>query len=335
MKFYVILLSLFLSSSLLAEEICKLHNTPFGELIRHHESRGNYDIYNKPQTYAVVKNENISNFTIAEMIKRQLVDRNIHAAGAYQMARVTDNSGVLHSVIEGCATALGVSTTEKFGVEFQNRCFDEYLTTSKKWRGAIHNYFYGNGSIEAAALATAQEWASMPTKNGTSYYGNGIDQALTTYANLIATMELTKEQIQSNQCNPQQQPDSNTTTPDNNSTSSGGNTGGYNDDIDDVNVGTNSGGGCGGCVSLPAIEASTKNSILNFKNMEANTAQAIDSIIEAIHYAHQQVEDDNKKLTIQTQKLLEQENLVEKELLFNKIRINKLQGLINTKKAEE
>ncbi|MDA3053685.1 hypothetical protein [Campylobacter sp. JMF_03 NE3] len=220
MKFYVILLSLILGSSLVADEVCKLHNTPFGELIRHHESRGNYNIYNKPKTYAQVKSENISNFTIAEMIKRQLVDRNIHAAGAYQMARVTDNSGVLHSVIEGCATALGISTTEKFGVEFQNRCFDEYLTTSKKWRGAIYNYFYGNGSIEAAALATAQEWASMPTKNGTSYYGNGIDKAGTTYENLIATMEKSKEQIKLNQCNPEEQPDNNATGPDNNTTTS-------------------------------------------------------------------------------------------------------------------
>ena len=317
-----------------ADEICKLSQTPFGELIRAKESRGNYNIYNKPKTYAIVISENISNLSIAEVIDRQLVDKNIHAAGVYQMARVTDKSGTIHSVIDGCATALGVLTTEKFGVKFQDRCFDEYLTTSKKWRGAIHDYFYGNGSIEAAALATAQEWTSMPTKNGTSYYGNGIDKAGTTYENLIATMKLTKEQIQSNQCNPQEQPDNNATNSDNNSTD--GNFGDYDDDIGgNVNVGGNIGSSCGGCVSIPAILQSTKTSLLNFKTQEQQTARAVNEIIKVIHYAHQDLEKQNENLAKQTQKLMEEENLVQQELLYNKIRINKLQNLINTKKAEE
>ena len=233
MRLRFFLFFIIFSSIVVADENCKLSQTPFGNLIKQHESfGGNYNVYNKPQTYQIIKTENISELSIAEIINRQLVQKNIHAAGAYQMARSQDKNKVWHSIIEGCAKSLGVSFSEKFSKTFQDRCFDEYLTTSKKGRGAIYNYFYGDGSITSAALAVAQEWASMPVAIGTrksnksiattekeSYYTNGKDKAGTTYSNLISIMAATKLQIQSNQCNPEEQVDNNQT--DNNQTGSG------------------------------------------------------------------------------------------------------------------
>ena len=322
---------------------CDLVNTPLTNTIISHESGGNYNVAIKqtasnPNKYGYITRTEASKWTIGQ-IKEKFAKGTyeLQAIGKYQLINTTFHSFVAWA---------GFSDDTIFDKKAQDKFIDFTYIVNRK---AIGKYLCcKSDDIELAARQIAMEWASVGVKQGTqrnkncglsktvcgdSFYCRG-DIALTCYSDIIEALKATRQQIQSGTCG-QQQPDSNTTTPDNNSTSSGGNTGGYNDDIDDVNVGTNSGGGCGGCVSLPAIEASTKNSILNFKNMEANTAQAIDSIIEAIHYAHQQVEDDNKKLTIQTQKLLEQENLVEKELLFNKIRINKLQGLINTKKAEE
>lgn len=225
MKLKFFLFFIIFSGVVVADDTCKLSQTPFGKLIRQHESfGGNYNVYNKPKTYQIVKTENISELSIADMINRQLVQQNIHAAGAYQMARSQDKNKVWHSIIEGCARSLGVPFSEKFNKTFQDRCFDEYLTTGKKGRGAIYNYFYKDGPITSAALAVAQEWASMPVAIGTqknnksiattekeSYYTNGKDKAGTTYSNLISVMAATKLQIQSNQCNPDEEIDDNST----------------------------------------------------------------------------------------------------------------------------
>lgn len=107
------------------------------------------------------------------------------------------------------------------------------------------------------------------------------------------------------------------------------------DEYDNINVGDNIGGNCGGCTTIPEILNSTKTSLKNFKVVEKQTAKSIEDIIKAIHYAHKILEKQSKNLAKQNQKLMEEENLVQKELLYNQIRINKLQDLINTKNAEK
>ena len=214
--------------SLLADaetQNCKLSDTPYAQLLRQIESGNDYGnfnfssscVYNGGKCGEKYKKEigSLTNYTIREVIDMQK-QKIVLAAGAYQMAVYKGKSNV-----EFCVEQLGnIDTNSKFDKSFQDRCFNEVLTTSKKWNGAIHNYFYGNGSIEAAAAKTANEWASVPKADGTGVYNDGRNKVLTTYDTLISAMEKSKEQIKLNQCNPEEQPDNNATGPDNNTTTS-------------------------------------------------------------------------------------------------------------------
>lgn len=347
MKKYVFLIcSVFLL--LVADTTCNLADTPLTRVILSHESK-NYDATNK----SCGKNPNgTTKWCYTDLKPTQMTIGEIKAEFAKGSSNLNavGRAQFIQDTFLNIVKVVGLKDSDIFNKELQDSLMERYFYKIK--RPSINNYLYGNGDIEKAAYDIAREWASVGVKKGRelhkyknkpqgysetecgdSFYRDGSagNKGWTCYAEIIEALKITKEMIQNNNCNTQ---DYNTTRPDNNSTD--GNFGDYDDDIgDDVNVGTNSGGGCGGCVSLPAILKSTQNSLLNFKEQEQQTARAINTIIEAIFYAHQDLEKQNENLAKQTQKLMEEENLIQKELLYNKIRINKLQDLINTKKAEE
>lgn len=345
MKKILILLSLTIiaNAGRLDVDKCNLADTPLGQLIGKYESQNSYTIANKivNDKVIVIKDLPLTDMTLKEIrAKQRLGSSTLWATGRFQVV-----SGTLEEAI----TRLGLDRNLKYDKYIQDKIFTEYLIGTNK---TTVNYLFGdNNNVNGAGHYIARIWASMPvpsgyktssgrTSNGQNAYydGDGVNPAYSkiTFSVMQDALEKTREQVMNGNCVPAeyQQPDNNTTRPDNNNTD--GNFGDYDDDIgDDVNVGVNVGGGCGGCLSVEAIRQSTENSLLNFKSMEQQTARAINSIIEAIYYAHQDLEKQNENLAKQTQKLMEEENLVQKELLYNKIRINKLQDLINTKKAEE
>lgn len=324
------------------DEICKLSNTPYGLLIRAKESGGNYNIYNfykknsNGKEYLSSQTGNLVNMTIAQILEHQK-NKTMFAVGAYQIVNYT-NAPVLDNAIQ----ALGINLLDLFSKDMQDRIFDEYLTKGK--RSAIYNYFYGNGSLETAAYATAKEWASMPVKKGTringgriaksncyvSYYAsNGIDGSNICYETLINAMEVSKKQLQSNECNPTEDIDKDEEAK--TKEESGNNTIGDYTDI----IGKNPGSRCGGCRDWGLGQKLGIQSIDKFFELDLQTEEAINKIIQKINKAHADLEIQSKDILIQNQKLLEVEANLEAEILFNQKIINYLKSITNTKEAEK
>lgn len=337
-KFLILLLFVSIANAgRLDVDKCNLADTPLGQLIGEYESKNSYTIANKIVNDRVIaiKDLPLTDMTLQEIrAKQKLGSSTLWATGRFQVV-----SGTLEEAIN----RLGLDRNLKYNKYIQDKIFTEYLIGTNK---TTVDYLFGdNNNVNGSGHYIARIWASMPvpsgyktssgrTSNGENAYYDG-DSVNPTYSKITFNimqdaLEKTREQVMNGNCVsvPYNPPDNNTTRPNNNSTDD-------NDIGGNVNVGGNIGSSCGGCVSIPAILQSTKTSLLNFKTQEQQTARAVNEIIKVIHYAHQDLEKQNENLAKQTQKLMEEENLVQQELLYNKIRINKLQNLINTKKAEE
>lgn len=325
---------------------CNLADTPLGQLIGKYESKNNYTIANKIVNKKVIaiKDLPLTDMTLQEIrAKQRLGSSTLWATGRFQVV-----SGTLEDAING----LKLDRNLKYNKYIQDKIFTEFLIGSNN---TVVKYLFGESdNVKSAGYYISKIWASMPVPSGYTtqggrtssgqnafYDSDGVNPAYSeiTFNVMQDALEKTREQVMNGKCVPAEYEQPNNDNPNDdtgNNSGSNSNTGDYDDDIgDNVNVGGNVGSACGGCVSILAIETSTKTSLLNFKSMERQTARAINSIIDAIYYAHQDLEKQNENLAKQTQKLMEEENLIQKELLYNKIRINKLQDLINTKKAEE
>ena len=81
----------------------------------------------------------------------------LFALGKYQ---------IIPSTRESARVAVGLKKSDLFSAQNQDLCFTNYLIKDK--RPAVMKYLTGNGSLEAAALAIAQEWASVGIKPGTT-----------------------------------------------------------------------------------------------------------------------------------------------------------------------
>ncbi|WP_336356510.1 hypothetical protein [Pseudomonas granadensis] len=92
--------------------------------------------------------------TIAELQQKQK-DRDIFAAGRYQMVPDT---------INGAVKKLELASTLKFDEETQDKIFEEYLIKVK--RKAFIQYLEGDGDVEKAAYAWALEFASAGVRKG-------------------------------------------------------------------------------------------------------------------------------------------------------------------------
>lgn len=184
---------LFLAS--FANANCFLSDTAFGKFLRQKEAGGSYRAWNEPNTnFPHIKDGyDVENMTIAEVINHQTPpNRVIHAAGAYQIIN-TSKAPTLSSAVK----SLGLDTNAKFSKEIQDKIFNEYLTTSKKGRSAIHDYFYGNGDLDKAVQSIAYEWSSMPVPNSCN---GAYGKALACYDELVKHMKTAKKQLQSGDC---------------------------------------------------------------------------------------------------------------------------------------
>lgn len=92
--------------------------------------------------------------TIKEIQTKQK-DRDVFAVGRYQLIPKT---------FSGAINSLSLDLNAFLDEEMQDKIFDEYLIKIK--RPKIIAYLEGEGSIEDAMYATAQEWASIGVEKG-------------------------------------------------------------------------------------------------------------------------------------------------------------------------
>lgn len=92
---------------------------------------------------------------------------------------------------------------------------------------------------------------------------------------------------------------------------------------------------CGGCVDNGLGASLGQQSIAQFNNLDEQTSRAIEKVIDKIHKAHQELEQQNKDILIQTQKIIEAQAQSEQEINYNQNIINELQSIINSKNAEK
>ncbi|WP_313500495.1 hypothetical protein [Kaistella carnis] len=141
----------------------KWAHSAYGNMIAEAESSDNYNICNKTVKVPYQKNGKthykrvvevvddliLESLTLKEIQKKQ-TDKDLFAVGRYQVIPNTLNTAI---------SSLGLDLDEKLTTELQDKIFDEYLIKVK--RPKIIAYLEGDGSVEDAMYASAQEWASL------------------------------------------------------------------------------------------------------------------------------------------------------------------------------
>ena len=146
--------------------------TPFGSMIGQKESKNDYSAYNRTKggLKAFYKTD-LTSMTLGEVMEKQSKDsREIFAAGRWQ---------IIPSTLKGAVEHLKLDPSLKFDEKLQDRIFNEYLIAKK--RPAIKKFLDGEGTLEQAQLAAAQEWASMPVAAGTKLANGKISQGGESY----------------------------------------------------------------------------------------------------------------------------------------------------------
>lgn len=108
----------------------------------------------------------------------------LFAVGRYQII-----PGTMREILDNSPADLDAKFDSKLQDELGRRLIFGY----GKWKKqpALTNYLLGRGSLDAARLAIAREWASMPNPKHAkpvSYYGHG-NRALHTHAETIAALK--------------------------------------------------------------------------------------------------------------------------------------------------
>ncbi len=153
------------------------------ELIARGESGGSYDIYNTGTAGVTGPPLKLSEMTIGEVMNLQKQHK-VFAAGKYQMIPDTLSEGV---------RMLGISPTEKFSPDIQERLFSEYLIGSK--RPEIQKYLNDphpdEKTIHDYLKALSKEFAAVADPDtGKSYYdGSAKNAASITSAEALAAGE--------------------------------------------------------------------------------------------------------------------------------------------------
>lgn len=241
---------------------CKLSNTPFGKLIRRLETGGDYSAYNEPKTHKAHYRTDLDTKTLEEVRQMQR-DGVAFATGAYQ---------IIPETLRNTIALLGLDTSMIYNKELQDYLFDEFLTKGKRTR--LQSYLYGNGSIDSAALDAAQEWASLPVNAGVtvskgyiaksscgiSYYeGVGSNSSKICYNELVSALEISKKQMQDNNCNPEEELEE---RKEDNTTSSGQNIEDKKDIFDDYKFDNNIHTGSSDDINKPFSK--------NYRNLESS-----------------------------------------------------------------
>lgn len=147
------------------------------------------------------KKDSTLNISYTDGDAPRTVTGRLFALGKYQ---------IIPDTLQAAKTSLQFKDSDVFSPANQDRCFSEYLIAKK--RPAVMAYLNGRGTIEAAALALAQEWASVGIQAGvknaygrsgasnglTSYYaGDGVNNASISYAAIVKALEADRAAIQS------------------------------------------------------------------------------------------------------------------------------------------
>lgn len=116
------------------------------------------------------QNIDLAQMTVGQIMAAQSLPRGhanrLFAVGKYQ---------AIPETLNGAVSALGISLSEKFTPELQDKIFTNYLAAKK--RPQIEQYIKGSGTLESASHAVAQEWASVASiKTGKGVYdGVGVN----------------------------------------------------------------------------------------------------------------------------------------------------------------
>lgn len=130
------------------------HST-FANLIGNAESVNNYTAYNRTHPHLEVHTDpNLTSMTIAQVMTA--MGRNeMFATGRFQIT-----PPVLKEIVHG----LKLDVNARYDEAMQDRMFEEYIIRLK--RPPIIAYLEGNGSVEDAAYACAEEFASVGVQLG-------------------------------------------------------------------------------------------------------------------------------------------------------------------------
>ncbi len=159
---------------------------------------GGYNSYNRGVAGDSRTPINLSDMTIAEIMRRQDLPRNdpdrLFAVGKFQ---------IIPGTMEETVRNLGLDTSQKFTPAIQERMFADYLIDEK--RPAVKAYITGQSNGEAgldrAQLALAQEFASVASpRTGRSYYDgdSGGNHSSITTAQVETALNQMRAQYQTN-----------------------------------------------------------------------------------------------------------------------------------------
>ena len=156
---------------------------PIFVLIRHHESRGNYNaVFGNASGYPGV---DITAMTLAEVRAWQdwyvrVKGSKSSAAGAYQIIRKT---------FDGLRAQIAFPASARYGPDVQDRMAMQLLIG----RG-LTRFLTGRLSADGLADGLAYEWASLPLASGKSAYdGDGLNSASAMRADVMRAIGEAKE----------------------------------------------------------------------------------------------------------------------------------------------
>jgi hypothetical protein len=177
-------------------------HSPFADLLGHVESKNDYTAYNKtwphpnPTHIEAHYKTNLTSMTICQVMSAQS-RFDMFATGRFQII-----PGTLKSAVK----KLKLDVNSLYDESMQDKIFDEYLIKIK--RKPIIEYLEGNGSVEDAIYAWAQEFASAGVRKGkviskgrtahnegVSYYsGDGLNRAHLMPDEMVAILEESKNE---------------------------------------------------------------------------------------------------------------------------------------------
>jgi len=90
-----------------------------------------------------------------------------------------------------------------------------------------------------------------------------------------------------------------------------------------------------GCIDIGTAPELGNQSVIKYKLQDKQVAKEINAIAEDIRESHKKYENESNKRIDDIKLLLAKDLELKKEILFNGVIINKIQGIINTKIATE
>ncbi|TLI77725.1 hypothetical protein FEK41_22945 [Escherichia sp. E4694] len=135
-------------------------HSPFADLLGHVESKNDYTAYNKtyphpnPTHSETHYKTNLTSMTISQVMSAQF-RFDMFATGRFQ---------IIPSTLRSAVEELNLDVNSLYDESMQDKIFEEYLIKIK--RKPIIEYLEGNGSVEDAIYAWAQEFASGGVRKG-------------------------------------------------------------------------------------------------------------------------------------------------------------------------